>query len=508
LRPNPYALAIASGILLALSFPPFHLGFVAYFALVPLLAATRARPTGIVFRSAVLGGFTFGLCLIYWIANLWVEPRIKPFLVGGVGLACLYFGLAFGFTFAASRAARRSLGIPGLLCFPFFFAGLEFLRSLSHMGFPWGSLAYTQTEYIKLVQFASVTSVPGVSFWVASINLGLYFLFFSRVRWLFKLTAALFLVLAFALPLTHWYVTPKALSNESVNVALIQAGVAPTLKRSSNDAERLRILTEETLRLGKAEVDLIVWPETAVPGYFRYETDYLNMVETVSDSLITPVLLGAHDREKKGDRRYDYYNAAFLVSPFQGITGIHRKTQLVPFGERLPFDDIFPGLRRVPLGQGHFSPGKDYKVLEIREKKFAVLICFESIFPRLVRRLSNRGADFLVNITEDGWYGRTSGQYQHAGMAVLRCIENRISLARCANTGISMFIDPYGRVSGATQTFVRVTRTARLPLRDRETFYTRCGDVFGWTLVIAGFAMIILILYRKHHATRASHEGY
>jgi apolipoprotein N-acyltransferase len=506
LRSNPYALAIVSGVLLVLSFPPFHLGFLAFFAFVPLLIAARARPTGIVFRTAFVGGFTFGLCLVYWIANLWVEPKIKPFLVGGVGLVCVYFGLAFAVTFAALRAARRSLGIPGLLCFPFFFAGLEFLRSLSHMGFPWGSLAYTQSEYIKLIQFASVTSVPGVSFWVASINLSLYFLFFTRVRWIFRSLAAVFLVFAFGLPLIHWQAMPKTQSDEFVRVALIQAGVPPTLKRSGNDEERLEILTEETLGLGKGGVELIVWPETAVPGYFRHNMDYLNMVQGVSDSLSAPILLGAQDYEVGEGKRYHYYNAAFLVSPFRGITGFHRKTQLVPFGERLPFDDVLPGLRKIPLGQGHFSPGKEYNVLEVGGKKFAVLICFESIFPRLVRRLSNLGAVFLVNITEDGWYGRTSGQYQHAGMAALRCIENRISLARCANTGISMFIDPYGRVRGSTRTFVRITRTGVIPLQHQQTFYARHGDVFGWTLVTISFAVFALMIWRNRLQSVASPE--
>lgn len=501
-------LAVISGVLLALSFPPFHLGFIAFIAFVPLLAAVRARPLCTVFRSAMLGGFAFGLCLIYWIANLWVEPNIKPFLVGGVGLVCVYFGLAFALPFVALRTARRSFGIPGLLCFPFFFVGLEFLRSLSHMGFPWGSLAYTQTEYIQLIQFASATSVPGVSFWIASINLGLYFVFFTRVRLLCKSIGGLFLLLAFVLPLVHWHTMPRPLSDESVKVALIQAGVPPTLKKSSNDEERLRILMEETLRLGRGEAELIVWPETAVPGYFRYEMDYLNLVQRASDSLVASVILGAHDREKRGVRRYDYYNAAFLVSPSRGITGIHRKTQLVPFGERLPFDDVFPGLRKIPLGQGHFSPGKGFPVLEIGGKKFAVLICFESIFPRLVRRFSNRGAVFFVNITEDGWYGRTTGQYQHAGMAVLRCIENRISMARCANTGISMFIDPYGRVSGSTGTFARVTRTAPVTLKCRSTFYSRYGDVSGWTLVAVSFVMVVLMLLMGRGRVRVPHQQY
>ncbi len=512
MRGNPYALAVASGILLALSFPPFPLGFLAFFAFLPLLVSIRGRPVGIVFRSSMLAGSTFGLCLLYWIANLWVEPKVKPFLVGGVGLLCIYFGLAFGFPFCALRLATRRFGRAGFLSFPFFFVGLEFLRSLSHMGFPWGSIGYTQTEYPQLIQYASVTSVAGVSFWVASINLSLYFLFFASLKRKLKLLSFAVLLILFGLPSMQWHFMSKDCGAGEVRVAVVQAGVPPSLKRSGEDEERMAILLEESYRLARGEVELAVWPETAVPGYFPRESGYESVVRVASDSLATSILLGSQDLEKTGEKQYNYYNAAFLVSPLEGIRGTYHKIQLVPFGERLPFDDILPALRRVPLGQGHFSPGREYTVFEIGGKRFAALICFESIFPRLVRRFVSKDAQFLVNITEDGWYGRTSGQYQHAGMAVMRCIENRISLARCANTGISMFVDPYGRVSGRTRTFTRVTESAAIPLRSCGSFYSKHGDLFAWILVFVSAATLALIFLAGKGlcpgGARARREGY
>jgi apolipoprotein N-acyltransferase len=493
LRGNPYALAVASGILLALSFPPSPLGFLAFVAFLPLLVSVRGRPVGIVFRSSMLAGSTFGVCLLYWIANLWVEPKVKPFLVGGVGLLCIYFGLAFAFPLTGLRLATKRFGRLGLLSFPFFFVGLEFLRSLSHMGFPWGSIGYTQTEYPQLIQFASVTSVAGVSFWVASINLSLYFLFFGGLKRNLKLLSVVVLLVLFGLPLMQWHFMPKDCGGGQVRVAVVQAGVPPSLKRSGEDEERLAILIEESHRIARGEVELAVWPETAVPGYFPRESGYESVVQAVSDSLATPILLGSQDLKRAGEKRYDYYNAAFLISPHEGICGTYHKTQLVPFGERMPFDDVIPALRNIPLGQGHFSPGREHTIFKIGDKRFATLICFESIFPRLVRRFVNKDAQFLVNITEDGWYGRTSGQYQHAGMAVMRCIENRISLARCANTGISMFVDPYGRTSGRTRTFTRVTESAAISLRSCETFYSKHGDLFAWVLVTVSAVVLALI---------------
>ncbi|MFQ5905365.1 MAG: apolipoprotein N-acyltransferase [bacterium] len=500
MKGNPYALAAASGILLGLSFPPLPLGFLAFVAFIPLLIGIRGRPVGIVFRSSMLGGFVFGVCLLYWVANMWVEARTRAFLVGGVGLLCVYFGLAFAFPLLGVRFARRAFGVPGLLSFPFYFAGLEFLRSLSHMGFPWGSLAYTQTAYVGLIQFASVTSVAGVSFWIASINLALYFLFFTRVNRLFKSVSFGLLLLVFALPAIEWQLTPKERERSSIRVAVVQAEVPPSLKRLGDEKKRFGILVEETRRLAGDQVGLIVWPETAAPGYFVKEPEDIRLVLELADSLGAPIVLGARDYEKLGHKNYRYFNAVFLVSPGRGVVGKYHKIQLVPFGERLPFDDVFPALRKVDLGQGHFSPGKEYKTFQIGQLRFAPLVCFESIFPRLVRRFVNNGADFLVNITDDGWYGRTSGQFQHAEMAVLRCIENRISLVRCANTGVSMFVDPYGRVTGRTKTFVRVTESASIQSRMGETFYSRHGDVFAWAVVIVGFSLIGLTVVRRRIA--------
>jgi len=510
LKGNPYALAVASGILLALSFPPLPLGFLAFVAFIPLLIGIRGRPVGIVFRSSMLAGFVFGACLLYWVTNMWVEPKTRPFLVGGVGLLCVYFGFAFAFPFFGLRFARRAFGVPGLLLFPFYFAGFEFLRSLSHMGFPWGSLAYTQTGYVGLIQFASVTSVAGISFWIACINLALYFLLFTRVKRVWKTVSSAFIVLAFALPAIQWQLMAKDYGGKSIRVALIQAEIPPSLKRLGDEEKRFEILVRETLRLGRNEVDLIVWPETAAPGYFGKRLDDIKLVLKLADSLGAHIVLGARDYEKLGYKNYKYFNTVFLVTPARGVVDEYHKIQLVPFGERLPFDDIFPRLRGINLGQGRFSPGREYKIFQVGQVKLAPLVCFESIFPRLVRRFVNNGAGLLINITDDGWYGRTSGQFQHAEMAILRCIENRISLVRCANTGVSMFVDPYGRVSGRTRTFVRVTESASIPLRIGETFYSRHGDVFAWTVVIISFALVGLTVVKKrtrHGSSTAGERG-
>jgi len=157
----------------------------------------------------------------------------------------------------------------------------------------------------------------------------------------------------------------------------------------------------------------------------------------------------------------------------------YSKMHLVPFSERLPFQGVFPFLKGLNFGQADFSPGTEYSLFHIGEEKFAVLICFESIFPNLVREFARRDVGFLVNITNDAWFGKTSAPFQHARIAVFRAIENRLGIARCANTGVSMFVDPYGRVSGETAIYTRGISIGKVGSSQEKTFYSRYGDVFA-----------------------------
>jgi apolipoprotein N-acyltransferase len=238
-----------------------------------------------------------------------------------------------------------------------------------------------------------------------------------------------------------------------------------------------------TREAAKDRPGLVVWPEAAIPTYLDYDRTTEKWLSSYADSLGVPILTGAFDFDTN-DRRL-YYNAAYCIGP--GIKGIPRyhKIRLVPFSERIPWVADIPFCYRLSkkyfLDLGDFTPGDTCKVFDVADRKskfrFSSPICFDSVFPNLVSRFVLNGARFLVIITNDGWFGRTSGPYQHARIAVLRAIENRVWIARCANTGVSEFIDPQGRVAASTPIYREAVLTREIGLSAEQAWFTVHGAV-------------------------------
>jgi apolipoprotein N-acyltransferase len=261
---------------------------------------------------------------------------------------------------------------------------------------------------------------------------------------------------------------------------------------------------------------LIVWPETATPCNLRYEPQYLHRVKAQIDSLNIPLLTGTPDYSYL-DGEFKSYNSAFLIQPHDAHISSYAKMQLVPFGERAPYQDNFPFkyikklLDQLELGHGDWSRGGEVVVFALPQEankdslRFSVPICYESVFPDLVRKFVRRGAEFLVVITNDAWFGRASwpnvfsgGLYQHAQIATFRAIENRIAIARCANTGISLFIDKYGRVRQATKIFEEDVIIDTLGLRSQTTFYTQYGNIFSYVMSAVTLFALMGAVYSKY----------
>lgn len=497
-------LAACSGVLLFLAFPPFPLGFLSLLALVPLFFALQGASPRRSFTLGLTSGVIFSCGLLYWVPFVEVEGVVRFYLTAGVMLLWLYLGLWVAiFSFFSTTLARK-LGGLGVFSIPFIWTTLEFVRSLSpQVGFPWGSLAYTLSYYPSLIQFSSSTGLPGVTFLVVAINLLIY-LSMRRIRTtrkaVYYLTTLLLLLL---LPWLHGTISMRreVPSEGSMRVALLQVNVDPDVKRGGRlyREYRMEVLKKETIRAAQQGVDLIIWPETAVPGVLARNTEYRNLVEELSRRLGVPILTGTTGVTPREAGGYNYYNSAVYVTPEAGISQEYNKVYLVPFSEKLPFDDVFPFLRSIHFGQGDFSPGKSYTVFSHPKGGFSALICFESIFPRLVRQFVRRGARLLVNITEDSWFGRTAGPYQHAQMAIFRAIEYRIAVARCANTGVSKIIDHYGRVRNRTRIFTRTIVIDSLSLGGGNTFYARYGDLFAWGCVVITVGLLAVTLTRRKH---------
>ncbi|MFH1238686.1 MAG: apolipoprotein N-acyltransferase, partial [bacterium] len=238
---------------------------------------------------------------------------------------------------------------------------------------------------------------------------------------------------------------------------------------------------------------IIVWPETAVPGYLRYQMGLLFRVKNVARVNKVWLIIGSPDYQDE-----KYYNSVFLISPDGEIAGQYSKMHLVLFGEKIPLRKTLAMFFKIFDELGDYTPGEKISLLETPAGKVGAEICFESVFPDLFRRFVKNGADLMVNVTEDGWYGRTSAPGQHFSVNIFRAVENRVSVVRAANTGISGFIDPYGRPRKISAIFTEDFLTDEVVLREKTTFYTRYGDLFSYLCaLITILSLLILVIKRK-----------
>lgn len=487
-------LVLLSAILLGAAFPPSPLGFLAYVSLVPLMIALENKSPGAAFGIGYLFGLVSNVLLLFWVGWATVGGTIAALV-----LLCLYTAFLCWFYSLVQRRWRAT----AVLIFPFLWVAMEYTRSLTEMSFPWLNLSYTQTYYLKLIQYASLWGNYAVSFWVLLLNLLIYLVVRRRAGW--KAATIPFAILMILPYIYGTRVMSGGMEADQIKIALLQGNMEPEVKWNENLLDyNIQTYIDMSKEAARESVDFIIWPETAAPCNLAAEKFYLEKVQRTCDELNVPLLVGTNDYQVQPGGNIEYYNSAFLFKPHGGYPTVYNKIHLVPFSEKLPYDEYLGITKRIQLGQSDFSNGDELTIFEIPKGRFAVLICFESVYPALVRDFVNRGVNFLVNITNDGWFGKTHGPFQHARIAVFRAIENRMAIARCANTGISMFVDPYGRVKKPTRIFVRNIVIDQIPLKrpdgagwHRETFYAKHGDWFGSACLLIAFAAIGAAVIRK-----------
>lgn len=480
-------LVIFSAFLMSLAYPPLPFGFVIYFALIPLIFALQDKGLSDAFKIGYIFGLISNSILLFWIG--WATI---PGAAAAILLLCFY--TAFFTWFYALM--QKKWGKGSLFLLPFLWVAMEYVRSLTEISFPWLNLAYTQTYYLNLIQYASITGNYAVSFWIVCLNLIIYLIIKYQRR--IGLAISIFAILIILPYIYGWSVMSETIEENNIKIALLQGSIEPKVKWDQRFLDyNIQTFVDMSKKTAGEDVDLILWPETAAPCYLASESLYMDRIQAASDSLNIPLLVGTNDYEVIKGTRFLYYNSAFLFKPKGRYPQIYNKIHLVPFSEKIPYDEKLRISDKIQLGQSDFSSGKDLTIFQIPKGRFATLICFESVYPALVRNFVKRGAEFLVNITNDGWFGKTHGPFQHAQIAVFRAIENRISIARCANTGVSMFIDPFGRVIGATKIFVRTTVIDQIPSKLKDTFYTRHGDWFAQGCFLVGFFFILASLLKR-----------
>ncbi len=263
-----------------------------------------------------------------------------------------------------------------------------------------------------------------------------------------------------------------------MEVSLVQGNIDQSIKWDPTyERQTLDAFIGLTLRSPRPHQGLVIWPETATPFFFQdIDDNHRKIVSAATDNNYY-LLLGSPSYIRH-NRLLNYMNSAFLVSPSGNIVGRYDKAHLVPFGEYVPLRSLLPFMSNIVVGISDFLPGKEFSPLSVGNGKIGVLICYEVIFPEISREFKNRGAGLLVNITNDAWYGRSSAPFQHLSMAVLRSVENRMFIARAANTGISAIISPMGEITAQTALFEPARLDGTVKFMASSTFYSRHGDLF------------------------------
>ena len=486
---NSLLLPALSGILLTLSFPPLHLGFIAWFALAPLFVSLYNRSLREAFRQGLVFGLVFNLASMHFVSlNSGTTFLIALSSCLATSLILMLFGPLF--TVPASIILRK-VGRPGILLLPFIWTAVEYLRSLGEIASPWNIVPLSQSAYLPVIQMVSVFGVWGISFWVAGINVLAITAYKKPKPWL--AAAIIWIVIPFTTGTIALNRTAEP--EETVDVMIVQGNVDPEEKWSAGLDTNLDSYRQ--LMTGEERADLAVWPEAAIPANLNISLFAKNYLRDLARDTGFPILTGALAREFAGDENVRRFNSAYLVKPGERKIERYDKIHLVPGGERIPFQKLIPALGKLNFGQAEFTPGDDFKVFEAGSARFGAMICFESIFPYMGREYTRNGAEFLVNITNDGWYGKSSEPYQHALLTRFRAIENRRSLVRSANTGISYITDGYGRYIAKSGLETREIIRGAVPVYQTDTFYSKNGDVFAKFVFALSVCIILFSLLMK-----------
>ncbi len=491
-----------SGILMTASFPNIELHWLAWIALVPLMISLRGQSPNNGFRLGLMAGIVHYLTLMYWLVHTLMTFGHLPFYLSVPILFLLVCYLAlYPAIFAAAFSWATTRPIVSLYFMPAIWAALEYIRSFFLSGFPWEFLGYSQYRWITLIQAADITGVYGISFVILSVNLSGFLLWQylserkSPNAWKIRravagCTSVTVLLVVYTLGYGQWRILDideKMAKAPASNIAVVQGNIDQTIKW---DPTFQLSTTEKYISLSKSvkpsRPDLIVWPETSAPFYFLFNKVPTEMVIRGVRDTETSFLIGSPSFIPRNDKQADFFNSAFLIEPDGSVTEKYDKVHLVPFGEYVPFQQWFPFIGKIVEEVGDFQCGRKGQTLNWGKFPLGIQICYEMIFPDLSREMVRNHAAFLINMTNDAWYGKTSAPYQHFSMAVFRAVENRRSLIRSANTGISGFIDPAGRIMATTPLFEEAVITRSLPALKMKSFYTRYGDVFALTCTAIG----------------------
>jgi len=510
------ALVALGAALLAASYPPFRLPVLSFLALAPAVVLLRRFESERDLRGAMRWGFWYGFvtqgAVLYWlVVALW---HFTPLSALGYLATIALFGLWHALIFwLVVRVRLRLPAVPVAIVFPVAWTAVEW--AVGHQGdirFPWLGLGSSLTDASVLVQWADLAGARGVTLWLAWASVMVAdALLGSReqaagsrtLRW--RPIAAVVVTIVAAWGYGVWR-TRTLPVRELGTVGLIQPNEGFREKWDSRHADSVvaKLVAMSRALEARGRVALMIWPEAAVPGYLQPSWD--SSIAGLARESRTPILTGGIYGEYHPDGSYDYYNAAFYFDSSGSWRRypVYEKHYLVPIVERVPFVParLMQSVPGVGRWSGGFGRGRSLPLYSSPLGRVGVVICYESAFEELARGYRRTGAEFLANITNDAWYGRTAGPYQHAAHLVMRAIETRMGIARAANDGISEFVDPLGHSYAETGLEQEASVSGPLRTSDVIPLYVRLGDWVGALCVLAtlGFAGVLAVQHWKRSA--------
>lgn len=482
----PTVCALLSGFLLVLCFPRPQVTWLAWVALAPLLAITTSRRSRLrQFGYGYLAGLIFFAGTCSWVYDVMrTYGHLSVFAAGAVlVLFVLFLALHVGlFSFAVAELARR-WQLHALALVPFVWVAVEWLRTYIFSGFPWNLLGYAVAPHTGWIQPAAYTGIYGVSFLVAGVNALVAACWLApsrrRVVLLVLVAAVLSAALAWGQRLPPVPTTATALLVQT-NLPQLGEYDPEWVQHHADQISQLEQLTRQAVAARPDEPPaLIVWPEIPISLYFHHDPVIRARLLQLAQATRSYLLVGVVDFRPDPDGSQHPYNSAVLLSPDGELVAQYDKIHLVPFGEYVPLARWLSFLGKMTAEVSDFRPGRERVVMGAPQFRLGTFICYEAVFPALVREFVAGGADVLVNISNDGWFGRSAAAAQHLNMARVRAVETRRFLLRATNTGITAVVDPYGRVVAQAPTHTRTVLAAGFAPQRTRTLYTRLGDWFA-----------------------------
>lgn len=508
IKKRDLALSALTGVLFPLSFMIPHAGILTFVLLVPLFWALQNKSAGDSFKLGLFAGLIANFIGTYWLVG--TLSRFGGFhtIVSFVFIAVLsaYAGLSYAiFSYISSKLGFfKKPGLLSIILIASVWTSVEYFFPFL---FPYG-ISNALSDYIGLIQIFDLFGIYGLSFIIVIVNLALLRAIKSFTGPTKMPTAEIALSIALiAATLLYGQFRIGQIEREISEAQKIKVGMVQAnfdFLQKSESLEEIVTARHKEMSQDLKSVDLIIWPETAIQAWFSTDSDYL----LVRDETGVPEIEGKYfivggmsftpkdpDAEILTDENLIKYNTAFLTDSDSRILGRYHKIKLLLFGEYLPFSQYIPSLKNFSPASGDFTPGSGLELFEIKEKniKIAPIICYEDIIPSFSRQFVDKGANLIVNITNDAWFGKTTAPYQHLIVSVPRAVETRRYLLRSTNTGISAIIDPVGRVVSKTDTFVQTNLVGDVGIMDgKKTLYTRIGDVFPIACLVfwIGFAAL------------------